>query len=123
MNKKLIKMIALFLLLIPFRLPIAVLFIKALDIVAQMEGTSLPYDVLLGNIMVTKIIYNIGISSFLVYNLEMLSRELMERRAQEHNKDVILYYWTVILIILLVCYAIFDMHSTYNLFESIHIVN
>ena len=58
------KTVIWFLLLVPFRLPIGTLLIKLLDYIAQIGNVVLPASILCGNVIVSKIIYNLVFSSF-----------------------------------------------------------
>ena len=97
-----------------------------------MEGTSLSNDILVANVILTKIIYNIALSSLFIYSIEMQSRELKGREARNendkstmklHNKEqyepASMYYWTAVFIAFLFCYLIFDAVWTYDLYFNI----
>ena len=106
-NKKLMLLIISFLLLIPFRLPISVLLIKLFNIIAQLEGTTLPKHILLANVTMTKVVYNLVLSVSMVYNIEHLARELMKRKSSEG-----MYWYSAIILAALVGYACFDGYWT-----------
>ncbi len=103
-----------FLLLIPFRLPISVLLIDMFNSIAQIGGKEIPLDILRANVTITKIVYNLILSSIMVYNIEHLSRGIMCRKSDET-----FYWWTGILGILLLIYQGFDGYWTTELFNVI----
>lgn len=109
--------------LIPFRLPISVLFIKLMTSIASLAG-SLPYEVLLVNVIITKVIYDCILATIIIYNIEHLSRDLLGRRAQENpyetTREVPMYYWTVLIGLAIMVYIGFDIDSTHTVFEYFH---
>jgi len=120
MNKKLIIVGLSFLLLIPFRLPIGVLFINIVSIIAEVGSNGMISNgILSANVTVTKIIYNLILSSMFVYNIEMLSRSILKRNPRIGSIDEFAYYWTIILASLLLCYIIFDSINTYDLYYQL----
>jgi len=121
-NKLTITIIA-FLLLIPLRLPISILFIHFFEwiIGRTMSGEVIPKDILATNIIVSKFVYNIAISAMFIVNLELFSREKFGRKAQmknyrRENVEEPIYWWIVPVGILLVAFIIIDGISVYNIF-------
>ena len=114
-NRKLILVVVSFLLMIPFRLPISVILIKLFNVLAQLEGTSLPTSILLANVTVTKIVYNIVLSTSMVYNIEQLSRNIKKRKSSET-----MYWWTALILAALIGYVAFDGFWTVELFEALN---
>lgn len=111
-----------FLLLIPFRLPITILFIKLLNNIATLEGTVISNDILSANVLVTKLIYNIVFSILFVINIEKQSRIIMGRKARSgynYKEEEPLYWWTGLLIVFWSAYLIFDGYWTYILSELV----
>ncbi len=117
-NKQLALIIISFLLIIPFRLPISVIFIKIIDSIANMGG-DLNYNVLRPNVILTKLIYNISLSFLTVYNLEKVSIKINKRSSL--SGDV--YWWTVVTGIALILYSIYDAHMTFHLYNYINEIN
>jgi len=119
MNKKIAKLILVFLLLIPFRLPVGVVFINLITWMATMAG-DLSDEILAANVVVTKVIYDITLAVLAVYNVEMLSRKIKGRKPQEigynHPSDAFIYWWVIPVIMFLFAYTIFDGINTYDLF-------
>lgn len=121
MNKKIIYLIFSFLLLIPFRLPIAVIFINLISYIANLTG-ELPHNILRSNVIVTKTIYNIALSSISIFNIETLSRKILKRRSREFMYDkTAAYWWTFIIGILLLSYMIYDAISTHQLYNVLNL--
>lgn len=120
MNKKIIILIVIFLLLVPFRLPINVLLIKGFDYIAQL-GAELSLEILVANVIVSKIIYNIVLSVIAIINVERLSRKIYGRAAiGPDGTSEPLYWWTAPIIIILLVYGIFDGIYAYKLFYILH---
>jgi len=84
MKNKLTITIITFLLLVPLRLPISILFIHFFEWIIGIttSGEIIPKDTLATNIIVTKIVYNIIISTWFTINIEKLSRIKMGRKAE-----------------------------------------
>lgn len=121
MNRKVLLLIITFLLLIPFRLPIGVAFIMLTTTIAELAG-SISDKILAANVVVTKLIYNMILSSISVYNIEMLSISVKGRRAQEGivSPSDTIYWWTIVIGIILASYIIFDVLTTYDLFYELY---
>ena len=137
MNGKITKMIITFLLLVPFRLPIAAGFIKLTTFVANWSGVT-SISIISANVVVTKLIYDIALSAISIYSLEMLSRHIKKRKARtpkssyerrydddetkkmpEFDKDyniLPVYWWTVASITMWTAYVIFDCVNTYQMY-------
>lgn len=121
-NKLTITIIA-FLLLVPLRLPISILFIHFFEWIIGLttSGEIIPKDTLATNIIVTKLVYNIVISVLFTINIEMLSREKMGRNARTkiYGEDVEIqpiYWWIVPIVIMLIIFICIDAVSVYNIF-------
>lgn len=119
MNKKIIILVIAFLLLVPFRLPIGVLFIRLITDIANITG-DLTASILVANVVVTKLIYNIALSVISVYNIEMLSRSIKGRKAIDCSSESGMYWWTGVSLGFYVVYMIFDTVNTYHLFFAIN---
>ncbi len=117
-KNKLLTAILLFLLIVPFRLPISVLFIYAFEHILNLaSSTAIPEGIRALNVVTSKIIYNIAISSAFIYNIEMYSREKKGRKAIGSFKDEeICYWWVVVLAILMFSFIIIDGFSVYQIF-------
>lgn len=116
---KLLVILISFLLLIPFRLPVAVVLIKIFNWVAQLGGTELGYNVLLPNIILTKLVYNIIFSTILIMNVENQIRAYKGRKALDGREERPLYVLSVLLIIALFAYTIFDCATVVDIFKVI----
>lgn len=121
-NKLTITLVA-FLLLIPLRLPVSILFIHFFEwILGITTKEIIPKDVLATNIIVSKFVYNIAISALFLVNLEMFSREKMGRKAKmfdSYKKQFVYqacYWWVVPIGMLLFAFIIIDAISVYNIF-------
>lgn len=90
-----------------------------------MEGTAISDNILVANVLVTKLVYNLTLSILLVYNIEIESRGIFDRKAKSYCsiykkwKEEPIYYWTGILSILLFSYLIFDGIWTYELYYNV----
>lgn len=124
MNKKITIIVISFLLLVPFRLPISVLFIDFITGIATLKG-HLTMPILTANIVVTKLIYNIVLAAISIYNVELLTRKIYGRNPLEigENEPTAMYYTTIISIVLYVCYIWFDTATTVQLFEHLYKIN
>ena len=116
---QIIKIIIVFLLLIPFRLPVGVLFIKLITDIANIGSYNLSDSILVANVIVTKVIYNLTLSIISVYNVEMLSKKIYGRNARAGMNDDI-FWWTVLLCIGFFAYIIFDGVNTFDLYFAIN---
>ena len=117
MNRKIIILTVIFLLLAPFRLPIAVLFISGITSIAGMTHVQLNADILAANVVVTKLIYNLVLTSISIYTLEKLTRSIKGRNTTDSSN----VYWTTVLVaILLVIYLFFDIASTHSIYMHIY---
>jgi len=123
--KKAITPIIAFILLVPFRLPISVIMIKVFNYLAQLEGTPLNHEILLPNIMLTKILYNITMSSLIIYGVEKAFRKqskgVYKYKSAYRNeiKTQDLHPWSIVVCVSLILYACFDAYSTYQLYNSL----
>jgi len=143
MNKKIIILLVSFVLMVPFRLPISVLFIDLITNIANMTG-NLTDAILVSNVIVTKIIYDLALAFLAVYNLEMLlrgrSREVKNlngglsiEQITEYNRTVDTWKrkeynfpkradsvdfsgWSALAVCMYAVYIIFDSITTYDLF-------
>lgn len=111
MNKKIIITIVVFLLLVPFRLPIGVLFITLVTHIANMTG-NLSHGILVSNVIVTKIIYDIVLCWVSVFNAEIIIRGIFN----EENQENIVHLYTILIAIAYIVYIIFDAVTTYDLY-------
>lgn len=109
---KMVSSIVSFLLLIPFRLPVSVMLIKLFNDIAQLEGTTLPYKVLLANVTLTKSVYNVVLAAILIYNIYHLFESKIKKEA---DKGALIVFPGIILGI----YTIFDGHWTMELFKAL----
>ena len=112
-NKKLAWLSILFLLIMPFRLPISVGFIKITVHITNSVG-SIAEWVTFSNVLITKIVYDFIIAAFFVYYFELLSVDIMGRRAGNGNKKCP-YWWTYVIAVLWFIYIIYDVLGTYEL--------
>lgn len=114
MKNKLITLLIVFLLLVPLRLPISILFIEFFQwIIAMTTNKAIPNGILATNVILSKMVYNIALSSLFIYNIERLSIEKMHRKA---NGDPKVYWWTVLIGILLLIFIIVDAIGTNQIF-------
>lgn len=122
MKNKITISLFLFLLLIPFRLPISILFIHFFQwIIGITSNEVIPQGVVATNVIITKLVYNIALSSFFLYNIEMFSREKFGRKAKtkdyrDQDVDATVYWWIVPIGILLLAFIIIDGISVYDIF-------
>ena len=122
MNKKVITIAVIFLLLIPFRLPISVMFIELISNIANLKG-QLSDDILSANVVVTKVIYNLVLSLWSIWSVELLIREIKKRKPKgwdfpEDSRPV--YLATLLISILYCAYMIFDGITTYYLYYQLN---
>jgi hypothetical protein len=108
MNRKIIRLAIVFLLLIPFRLPIGVAFVNLTISIAELAG-ELNDKVLVANVVLTKIIYDLALSAISGWNVYLIEKRFVKDKS-------FLGLPTAISCILLVCYAIFDGVTTYDLY-------
>jgi len=128
MKNKLIQTVIAFILLFPFRLPISVLLIKMFNYFASIgTGDLIPSHVLMGNVVVTKIIYNLLFGAWFLYSIEMGSRQKMGRNPNNEKtkyswnptKDQPMYWWTLVTGILFLGFFGYDIYATTQLFPLI----
>lgn len=110
-------LVAIFLLLIPFRLPISILIIKSLTfIVVELGGDVVSTNMLAANFIITKFIYNLLLSISFVYKREYIGyRSNSTSPYRTDYKDVDQFWWTILSSILLGCYIIYDCVISYDL--------
>ena len=120
MKKKIVWLVIIFLLLVPFRLPIGVLFINLVSWTADLAG-GLSDKVLAANVTVTKLIYNAVLVAISIRNIEKISRLMFGGDAQDNHRFAgnPTYWWSVLIGIMLGSYAIFDTITTYNLYYEL----
>ncbi len=126
MKNKITKLIVIFLLLIPFRLPISVLFVRALNAIVHLTDANVPKETLATNVIITKLMYNLVLSIFFLYTVEKISREALGRKAQidggysvNYKKvDYSFYWWIVPIGIILLAFIIVDSIAVYSVFYN-----
>lgn len=121
MNKKIAKLVFGFLLLVPFRLPISILLIKAFNYIAVLGGEPIPVNVLAWNVIITKMIYNLTVAIWFVYQIEIVSREKLDRNPKGNSNHIAgnyppCYWWTFCLCVILLTFICFDAVSVYWIF-------
>lgn len=120
MNKKLIWLIVIFLLLVPLRLPIAVLFIEGVSYLATLAG-ELSSEILVANVIVTKLIYDTTLAVISIYKVQRLSVQIKGRVARGGiDEDSDMFWWSFVLIFVLLGYTIFDCITTYDLYYELN---
>lgn len=115
-NPKVYKIVGVFLMLVPFRLPIAVLLINFFNYIALLSPGNISQDILMGNVIITKVIYDLAIGVTLLYNVEMLSRDIREKHYRSSDEW---FWWTWLVLIFMVAYTIIDGIQTATIFEGI----
>lgn len=123
-NKKVIQLIVIFLLLVPFRLPIGVLFIQAVSFIAS-SAAQLSNSVLVANVIITKLIYDITLSVISIWNIERVSRNVKGRMVVEgtYATPAPMYWWTALFIVFFAIYIIFDCVNTWYLYYELKFPN
>lgn len=120
MKNKLLITVIIFLLLVPFRLPISILFIRFFKwILGETTSVPLPLDVVSTNVIVTKLVYNLVLSSIFLYNIEMISRQQKGRKATEGSSyptESPFYWWCVPIGIMLFAFVIMDAININSVF-------
>lgn len=116
MKIKLTQLVVSFLLLFPFRLPISILLIQIFNDIALLGSHDIPKDVLCGNVIITKFIYNAFFSGWLLVMIEKISREKKGRRAINLERNETVYWWTILTALILLSFAIYDSYCTYLIF-------
>lgn len=125
MKNKLTLTLVAFLFLIPFRLPISILFIRFFEFIIESTTKEvIPDSTLSTNVILTKIVYNIAFSSLFIYNLEMFSREKMNRLAKSKDASGVMsddpcFWWVVPIAILLLVFIVVDAISVNSVFFSL----
>lgn len=125
MKNKLLTTLIIFLFLIPFRLPISILFIRFFKwLLNETTRNDLPHDVLATNIIVTKLVYNLALSSAFLYNIEMFSRQKYGRKARTKDykdyEDQLFYWWVIPIGIMLLAFVIMDAINVNQIFFAQH---
>lgn len=117
MKNKLTIAITVFLILIPLRLPISILFIHFFEWILAITPHQevIPLNVLATNVIVSKMIYNIALSALFIYNIEKFSIEKLKRKAKDSYGESV-YWWTIAIGILLVAFIVIDGISVYKIF-------
>ena len=122
---KVLKLLIAFLLMIPFRLPMSIWLVNALNWVstAGVNG-DVPTSVLWRNLIVTKLVYNLFIGFMFCYNIEKLSLDILKKGYDEHDlrrrkERGEIYWWTVLFIVATVVYIGFDLYATGEIFDFV----
>ena len=123
MKNKLITTLVTFLLLVPFRLPISILFIRFFKwILGETTNTPLPHDVVASNVIVTKLVYNLALSILFLYEIEMISRQRMGRKSNDGvtfgKNEQLVYWWCIPIGALLLTFIIMDCININSIFFS-----
>ena len=125
MNRKIVILVVVFLLFVPFRLPIGVLFIELVTAIANSTG-KLSHGILVSNVVVTKIIYDLAFSAISLFNLNKLILEIrptyIAQTGWDKGNDVAsegIQFETGWGILLLIAYTIFDAVTTYSLYYEL----
>jgi len=114
MKNKLTVTLLVFLLLVPLRLPVSILFIRFFKwVLGETTSMPLPVDVVATNVIATKTVYNIALSIYFIYNIEMISREQLNRKAAGVEDY---YWWTVAIGIMLLVFVIMDAVNINSIF-------
>ena len=85
MKKHAIISVALFILLVPFRLPISVLLIKLFTYIASTTGEILPDDIMAANVCVTKGFYTAIVSFALILSIKSLLHHYIKDKYHADN--------------------------------------
>lgn len=113
MKKHTIISVVSFILLVPFRLPISVLLIKFFTYIANMSGEALPHTVLASNVCVTKCFYTTIVSFALIMSLRSIIRHYTKGKIDVD-------FPTIPIAGVLMCYVIFDVISTDEIYWAIN---
>ena len=116
MKNKITKLIVIFLLLIPFRLPISVLFIRGLNAIVHLTDAYVPKETLATNVIITKLIYNLALSVWFLYTIETTSRAMFGRKAKDSYGEQAVYWWVVPIGIILDAFMVVDSIAIYSVF-------
>jgi hypothetical protein len=123
---RIFRLAFIFLLLIPFRLPVGVLIIHLISNISHMAG-DVGDGLVAGNITLTKMIYNVAIASIFIYNVEMGLRDWLDDRFgntyrddQWDHGDSQLHLITIGLILFFIAYIIIDGVNTNNLYYQLY---
>lgn len=116
-KNKLILTLLIFLVLIPLRLPVSILFIYFFEwILALTTHEVIPKNILATNIIVSKLVYNIALSVWFLINIELFSRQFFGRKAKSEGKDDSVYWYVVVMGIMLIVFIIIDAISINEIF-------
>lgn len=121
-KNKLFVALGIFLVLIPLRLPISILLVNLFNYIVAETTETVPISIIATNVIITKIIYNIALSSWFIYTIEILSRNYYGRKANVKGKDSLVdigcYWWTPLIAIALLLFIIVDAISVYSVFYA-----
>lgn len=140
-TKKLLILVIIFLALIPFRLPISVALIKLFTWINVSTSGTIPINILVTNVIVTKGVYNVVMAVMFCINVEKISRlvkgikgKMYERTVDSYEyyrregeifeekfieKEFPVFWWTGVIIALMSIYTIADCTWTYQIAEFI----
>lgn len=125
MKNKLLITLIVFLLLVPFRLPVSILFIRFFRwLLGETTSTPLPPDTIATNIIVTKLVYNLALSVAFLYNIEMISRQRMGRNPKDgapesrYSDNTFCYWWCIPIGAMLLAFIIMDAININQIFFS-----
>jgi hypothetical protein len=120
MKNKLTVTLLVFLLLVPLRLPVSILFIRFFKwVLGETTSMPLPVDVVATNVIVTKIVYNLALSSVFLYNIEMISRQQLGRKPGMLTRSDIpdpFYWWCVPIAVMLLVFVVMDAVNINSIF-------
>lgn len=117
-NKKLLRAVISFIALIPFRLPLTVLLLLMLNFITGLTKVELSDSVIVSNVVVTKIIYNLIFSVIFFNNvIPLLVNYFKINTGKDYDDKYVLL--SGFLIVSLSSYCVFDAAITYQICETI----
>ena len=116
MKNKIYVLLGTFLLLVPFRLPISVLLINLFNYIAVTGTDGLPFEVLRGNVLVTKGVYALVMAILFQVNVDKVLK-----LTTDYGQDKSIPPWPHMLgFCLWMAYIIYDLNSTSLIFDMIN---
>lgn len=111
--------IIVFLLMFPFRLPISVGLVFLFNWIAGLAGDVVPDNVMCANVVITKFLYNAILATIFIYSIESSSRKILGRKPKDGYREKSMFWWTAVVIALLIAYLSYDCFASVELFWAI----
>lgn len=111
--------ITIIIILVFMRVPTSIFLVEKFKILFLNSNlTRLSVEHFKADIVILKILYDLLLGSFLIFNIEKMFRNIFGRKARDEYNDVSLYIYTLMSIILIVLFIIMDIVTLTHLIKD-----